>query len=261
MSTAPAVPSAEATSPPFGALLRAGLVGGVSAGLVGALVSLLVVEAPIRSALAIEAAREAAAPGQADTHAHEELFSRNTQVVGGMLAAVLVGLVLGVVFAVVLAWLRPQLAGRTDYGRAVALALGGFVAVSLLPAVKYPANPPSVGDPDTIGTRTLYYVSFLAASIALAAVVLAVRRRLPARWPASWTATACTLLAVAGYAVLLLVWPASPDSIPADVPAALIWRFRLSSLAELGALWLTLGIVTGLVLERATTRTTRPVIA
>jgi predicted cobalt transporter CbtA len=252
MSTAPAVPSTETTPPSFGTLLRAGLLGGAGAGLVGALVSWLVVEVPIRSALAIEEAREAAAEHGAAGHAHEELFTRNTQVIGGMLAVVLAGVVLGVVFAVVFARLRPELPGRTDFGRTLALALGGFVAVSLLPAIKYPANPPAVGDPDTVDTRTLYYISFLAASIALMAVVFALRQRMPARWPASWATTAGILLAVAGYAVLLLLWPPTPDAIPAEVPAALIWQFRLSSLAELAALWVTLGFVSGLVLERRT---------
>lgn len=257
MSTVAAVPSTETSPPPFGALLRAGLLGGAGAGVLGAVVSWLVVEVPIRGALAIEEAREAAEEHGAAGHAHEELFTRDTQVIGGMLAVVLAGVVLGLVFAVVFARLRPQLPGGTDFGRAVALALGGFVAVSLLPAIKYPANPPAVGDPDTVDTRTLYYVSFLAASIALAAVVFALRRQIAARWPASWASTATIVLTVAGYAVLLLLWPPSPDAIPGDVPAALIWQFRLSSLAELATLWLTLGVVTGLVLEQRS-RTQEP---
>lgn len=260
MSTYSAVPQAETVAPPFTVVLRAALLGAAAAGLVAALLSWLLVEIPIRSALAIESSREAA-PHAGDAghgsagHGHaEEMFSRSTQVVGGMLAAVLVALVLGVVFAVVFARLRPQLPGRTDYGRAVALALAGFVVVSLLPAIKYPANPPAVGDPATIGTRTWYYVSFLAAAILLSLGVLALRRRLPAHWPASWTATVTALLAVTGYALLMGWWPAGPDEIPADVPAELIWQFRLGSLAELAALWVTLGIVTGLVLERRTAR-------
>lgn len=251
MSTSSAVPQADAAAPPFTVVLRAALLGAAAAGLAGALLSWLLVEIPIRSALAIESSREAAPHAGSAGHDHaEEMFSRGTQVVGGMLAAVLVALVLGVVFAVVLARLRPHLPGRTDFGRAVVLALAGFVVVSLLPAIKYPANPPAVGDPETIGTRTFYYLSFLAAAILLSLAVLALRRRLPAHWPPSWVATVTVVLAVAGYGLLVGWWPAGPDAIPADVPAELIWQFRLSSLAELAALWVTLGIVTGLVLER-----------
>lgn len=256
MSTYSAVPQADAAAPPFTVVLRAALLGAATAGVIGALLSWLLVEIPIRSALGIESSREAASHGGGAGHEHaEEMFGRGTQVVGGMLAAVLVALVLGVVFAVVFARLRPQLPGRTDFGRAVVLASAGFVVVSLLPAIKYPANPPAVGDPETIGTRTFYYLSFLAAAIVLSLGVLALRRRWPAHWPSSWTSTVTVLLAVAGYALLVGWWPAGPDEIPADVPAELIWQFRLSSLAELAAIWASLGLVTGLVLERrATTR-------
>src|SRR6266550_517717 len=41
------------------------------------------------------------------------------------------------------------------------LALAGFVVVELVPFLKYPANPPSVGDPDTIGRRTLLYLAMI----------------------------------------------------------------------------------------------------
>ncbi|MGH4014245.1 MAG: CbtA family protein [Pseudonocardiaceae bacterium] len=251
MSTFSAQPRTETTAVPFAVVLRAALVGAAAAGLVGAAVSALLVEIPIRSALAVENSRTAASAESAPGHRHsEEMFDRSTQVIGGMLAAVLVALVLGVVLAVVFARLRNFLPGRTDFGRAVAVATAGFVVVSLLPGIKYPANPPAVGDPDTVNTRTLYYLSFLAAAIVLTLAVLALRRRLPAHWPASWTSTVSVLLVVTGYALLVAWWPASPDDIPADVPARLIWQFRLSSLAELAALWATLGIVTGLVLER-----------
>lgn len=248
MSTFSAVPQTDAAAPPFSVVLRAALLGAAAAGLVGALLSWLLVEIPIRSALAIESGR---APEPHSEHGHaEEMFSRSTQVIGGMLAAVLVALVFGVVFAVVFARLRHLLPGRTDFGRAVALAAAGFVVVSLLPGIKYPANPPAVGDPDTVDTRTFYYLSFLAAAIIVTLAVLAIRQRLPARLPASWVATVSAVLVIAGYALLVGAWPAGPDDIPADVPAALIWQFRLSSLTELAAVWVTLGIGTGLVLER-----------
>lgn len=255
MSTAPAVSPVAAAPPAFSVVVRAALLGGVAAGLAGAVVSWLLVEIPIRAALVIEENRERghAVSGPPPEHGHgpaEEMFSRSTQVVGGMLAAVLAGLVLGLVFAVAFARLRPRLPGRTDFGRALTLATVGFVVVSLLPAIKYPANPPAVGDPATIGTRTLTYLSFLVAGLLVTAGAVALRRWLPDRWPPSWTSTVAVLGAITGYALLLALWPAGPDAVPADMPAGLIWQFRLSSMAELAALWLTLGLVTGLVLER-----------
>ncbi|HWO60349.1 MAG TPA: CbtA family protein, partial [Umezawaea sp.] len=76
-------------------LLTRGLAAGGIAGLAAGLVSLFVVEVPIRAALAVEEARAAAEHVEGDEHEHAELFSRGTQVLGGVLAAVVVGLAVG----------------------------------------------------------------------------------------------------------------------------------------------------------------------
>ena len=57
--------------------------------------------------------------------------------------------------------------------------------------------------------------------------------------------------------------PGSPDVVPDDVPADLLWDFRVASLAQLAAMWLTLGLVFGVLMERAATsdRTLAPVAA
>ena len=49
------------------------------------------------------------------------------------------------------------------------------VAVALVPFLKYPATPPAVGSPDTIGSRTTEYFALLLVSVlaAIAAVVVA----------------------------------------------------------------------------------------
>jgi len=41
------------------------------------------------------------------------------------------------------------------------LALAAFITIALVPMLKYPANPPAVGNPDTIGPRTGLYLSML----------------------------------------------------------------------------------------------------
>ena len=56
--------------------------------------------------------------------------------------------------------------GRPDDWRAaIAVAVTGFAGVFLLPFLKYPANPPAVGDPDTIGRRTALYLVAVAWSL------------------------------------------------------------------------------------------------
>lgn len=236
-------------------VLRKGLLAGLLAGAAAALVSLLLVESPIRAALVVEEARSHAA-GETG---HEEVFSRSTQVVGGMIAALLVALAIGTIFAVVFARTRHLLPARSDFGRSLQLAAGGFFAVSLLPALKYPANPPGVGDSETVQYRTLMYFSLLAAGILILCAALYVRRALAARgWSQAWASTATAGFGVAFTVLTLWGWPATPDPVPPDVPAALLWQFRLYSLAELATLWAVLGFGFG-VLNRD--RETAPEVA
>jgi len=229
----------------FGTVLRSGLFAGLVAGVVAALVAWLVVERPIRAALAIEEARSHAEAGE---H-HEELYSRPVQVIGGMVAAVVVAVSIAIIFAVVFARVRHRLPAATDFGRATLLAGVGFATISLLPALKYPANPPGVGDPESITSRTLYYVSFIGAMMVVAYLAFLARERLVALgWPAAYRSAALVAGTVVVVAVLGVLWPANPDSISADIGAPLLWQFRLSSLLELATLWGVLGLVFGLLL-------------
>lgn len=233
-------------SSPFNAVLRRGLLAGAFAGLTAALVSLLLVEAPLQASLGIEEARSHVS----GEHAHEEMFSRPVQVVGGMVAAVLVGVAIGVIFAVVFASVRHRMTARTDFGRSLQLTAVGFFAVSLLPALKYPANPPGVGETESVSGRTLAYFSFIAAGILIVLAAHHLRGYLLARgWNPSWSITAITAAAAVLAGVALWAWPANPDPIPADVPAALLWQFRLASLAELAGMWAVLGFSFGLFNE------------
>src|SRR4051812_46460906 len=94
-----------------------------------------------------------------------EMFTRLTQQIGGGIGAVLYGVVVGLIFAVVLAALRHRLSSRTDFRRAALLGMTAFVAVFLVPFLKYPANPPGVGDPSTISRRTVLYLLMLGWSL------------------------------------------------------------------------------------------------
>jgi predicted cobalt transporter CbtA len=182
----------------------------------------------------------------------EPLVSRTAQVVGGAVTSVVVGLAVGVVFAVVFARLRDRLPGRGDFGGSVVLAAVGFGAVTLLPALKIPANPPAVGDPQTVGRRTVLYAVVLLLGVAIAVAMPVIDRWLAGRVEVSSSRYALdTLAMVVLVGLVLALVPGTPDQVPADVPAALIWDFRLASLAQLAAMWLTLGVSFGLLMERA----------
>jgi hypothetical protein len=227
------------------------LVRGALAGLAGGLASILALlflgEPSIREAIDLEAA--SAAPGEV----HEELFSRGTQVLGGALGMALVGLALGLVFGVVYAANRHRLGAGADWQRARRLSALAFVAVALVPFLKYPANPPAVGDPNTINERTLAYLSMLVLSIlavVLAGVVHDRLRRRDAGEPVAQAAGVGAWLAVV--AVGYLVLPANPDQI--TIPATLLWSFRMASIGGQAAFWAVLSVAFGLLGARASAR-------
>jgi predicted cobalt transporter CbtA len=224
-------------------LLRRGAMAGAVAGLCAALVLWLVVEPVIRRALVIEEARGGA---HHDHAAEESLVPRGLQVLAGAATALVVGVVFGLVFAVVFARLRRRLPGGTDLGRALVLAAFGFTAFTLLPALTAPANPPGVGDPATVTQRTLVYALAILLGVLGIGAVGAVDRNLRIRGVQDPLRPALVVVAaVLWLVVVLLAVPGSPDTVPDDVPATLLWDFRLASLAQLATMWLVLGLVFG----------------
>ncbi len=237
------------------ATLRASLIGGAAAGCAAAAFSLLVVEPTIRLALAVEDGRAAAEHSHGagvPEHTHEtELVGRGMQQVGGALAVIAAAVLLSVLYAVILARVR-----RTwDLGElrsALLVAVTGFAVLALGPGLKYPANPPAVGDPDTVTQRTTLYVAAIVVSALIAAaVVVVIRAGHQRNWSSTRISWAAAGILTVGCVLLFAGLPPAPDAIPSDVGAALVWRFRVQSLGLLALLWATLGLVTGSVLSRA----------
>lgn len=241
-------PGGTVTAPPFPALLGRLVLGGVAAGVSSGTWQLLVTERAISPALGIEEVRNAGGGA-----ASVEVFSRTTQLVGGFVGTLVAAVGLAVVLAAVFAALRHRLPGRTDGSRFLGLTAIGFAVVALLPAVAIPANPPAVGDPDTIGTRTAIYGGVLVGGLVIAALVTGVVGALRRRGTEHVAVVAAgTAAGVALVVLLLLVVPGSPDSIPADVPAGVVWDFRLASLGQLAVLWAALGLAGGWLVDRLT---------
>ena len=183
-----------------------------------------------------------------------EIFSRSTQSGIGLLTGVgTYSVAFGGLFALAFAaaFGRANTAGpRTA---AALLAMLGFVALYLVPNLKYPANPPSIGDPDTIGLRTGLYFGMMLASFAAMIAAGKLRLVLLARlgvWEAAITAAGFYVAAVllAG-----LVLP-SVNEVPGDFPATALWQFRVASLGAQAILWTVLGLVFGRSAERLLAR-------
>jgi len=129
---------------------------------------------------------------------------------------------------------------------------GGIVAVYIVPNLKYPANPPSVGDPDTIGMRTALYFAMIAISLAAMIGAAMLRRRLLRRyggWNASLLAAAAYLIAVVAVGLVL----PTINEVPDQFPAVVLWQFRIASLGAQLVMWTTIGITFGALPERTTT--------
>ena len=224
----------------LGSLAVTAALLGLFAGILAATFGTIAGEPAIDEAIAIEEANAAAEPSGAD-HGDDEdeaTVDRSDQKGVGLFSAyALTGAAFGGLLALTTLGLRR---GRPDLFRRV--LLGGSIlagAVTVAPWLKYPPNPPAVGDPGTLGERQGWYVTTicLAALVGLAATVLA-RRLRELQWPEH--ARIPTLVAVVAVPMLLAFafMPGAIDDI--DVSATLLWRFRLASLGSNLTLWTVL---------------------
>jgi hypothetical protein len=236
-------------------LLIRGMLVGIAAALLGYVFATLFGEPQVNLAIAFEAAHTQ--PGMAGP----ELVSRSVQSTIGLAVAILVyGSALGGIFALAFtaAYGRVAEIGQLGVrGTALAVAVVGFVAVELVPFLKYPANPPSIGRPETIGARTaLYFTMMLITVLAAVAAVLAGRALLPRL--GAWNATLAGAGVFVGIvAVAGLVMP-GVNEVPADFPATVLWRFRLASVGTQLVLWTTFGVLFGALTERSLARKVHP---
>lgn len=230
-----------------GALLWRGMLIGLLAGVLSFGFLKIAGEPTVDRAIAFEAQHDAAeAPAAVPEPA---LVSREVQAGIGLFTGVIVySAAFGGLFALAfaLAWGRI---GTLD-PRMLSLMLAGLglVAVYLVPMLKYPANPPSVGAPETIGARTALYFSMIALSLA-ATIAAGMLRRALLRSRGAWNAT---LIAAAAYLLAMIVaglaLPAV-NEVPGEFPAVVLWQFRVAATGAQLILWVTLGLAFGVAAE------------
>ena len=254
-----------------GKLLLGGMLVGVLAGLFAFAFLKVAGEPQVERAIAFEsrmdamaAEARAAEPNAAEpnaagmampaTEAGVEVVSRPTQAGIGLLTGVVVySVAFGGLFALVFAVAYGRMAALGPRATSALLAALGFIAVYVVPNLKYPANPPSVGDAATIGTRTALYFAMVALSLAVMVGAGLLRRRLLVRqtgWDAALLAGAAYLAVVVAAAWLM------PDvnEVPEQFPATVLWQFRVASFGAQAIMWSTLGLGFGLLVERTSRR-------
>ena len=179
-----------------------------------------------------------------------EIVSRGVQRTLGLLTGTTVlGVALGGAFALVFAWAYGRITTLGAKATSALLALAAYVTITLAPATKYPANPPTVGDPATIDRRTLLFLAMIAISVLAAIAAGRIRRDLLPRlgaWNAG-LAAAGAFLALIALAELIL--PAVHE-VPPGFPADVLWRFRIASLGTDAILWAVIGLGFGAAAER-----------
>jgi predicted cobalt transporter CbtA len=227
-------------------LLR-GMLVGLVAGLVVFAFTRWIGEPQVDRAIAFETSMDQAKGEPPEP----EMVSRKIQKSIGLLTGVVVyGAALGGIFGLVFAYAYGRLSQSRPRVLAALLAGIGFVTIVLIPSLKYPASPPSVGNPETIGIRTAAYFLLITTSIVVTTLALKARRR----WTKSLGEWDATLLAALLYVIIISVcahFLPMIDEVPPGFPASLLWKFRVASGETQVVLWSVLGLLFGYLTERA----------
>jgi hypothetical protein len=245
-------------------LLWRGMVVGFIAALLSFALLKTVGEPAVDRAIAFESAMDeakakaehdaAVAKGETPPAYEEEpeLVSRPVQAGIGLFTGVTTySIAFGGLFALAFALCYGRMGDFSPRATSALVAISGFIAVYVVPILKYPANPPSVGNPDTIGMRTTIYFVMILLSLAAMIAAWTVRKRLLPQFGA-WNAT---LIAAAVYLVAVVIAGlALPplNEVPDGFPAVALWQFRMASLGAQAILWTTLGLGFGAWAEYAT---------
>ena len=217
------------------------LVSGALAGLVHGTVNFTIVEPYLDQAIGLENESLFASGEAEDTlefWAEYESY-RIWQKSGQVLAGVILGLAMGSLFGIVYALSRNSLPGKTDVTKSVILAGIMWLTIYIIPFLKYPANPPTVGDGETVMLRAILYVSFIALSGIGVVIFYKLSQKLQNNKK---------YFGLFGYVIfitiLFFVMPENPDEVTA--PMNLVNEFRFMSVLGVSSFWLSVGLILGL---------------
>jgi predicted cobalt transporter CbtA len=214
------------------------LLAGAIAGTILATINIGVVKPFIDTAIDIEN-QNAAAAGETINPIEFNNY-RLWQKGGEIAAGTILGLSIGALFGIVFAYSRSSIPGSSNKRKALILAGIMWFVLFLVPAIKYPANPPAVGDPETIYYRQTLYIAYLAIS-GFAALGLALLYRKMGEIQTK------KVIVPAIYAAIMvgayLAMPANPDEITA--PMDLVTGFRIASGLTMSIFWGLLSIIFG----------------
>ena len=250
-------------------IIGRGLLAGALAGVFAFVFSKIFLEPVIGRAIDFEGgtsaaheAMETAAGSGGHSHDGPELFTRGIQSTVGMGFGVLAfSVALGALFAVVFAVAYGRVGNISARALSVVIAAGMLISVWIVPALKYPPNPPATSLEETITQRTELYLLMVGLSVILMVAAVYLGRQLTPKlgaWNATLVGGAAYVVAVA---VVMLILP-TINEIPGPMvndagvivfpgfSAVDLYEFRLFSLGTQVIVWATIGLVSAALLSR-----------
>src|SRR5215510_1528541 len=216
------------------------LISGAIAGTILGLINQLLVEPYIDQAIEIEVQDTVASgePVDLDELVQYRLWQKGGEIVAGTI----LGTSISALFGIVYVYSRDSLPGSNNKKKGLLLAGIMFFVIFLIPALKYPANPPAVGDPETIEYRESLYIGMLVISGFTALGVAILYRSLGQNRKESRKIIVPAIYAVI-IALAFTVLPNNPDEVA--ISADLLMNFRIVTTITMGIFWGALGILLG----------------
>ena len=224
------------------------LVSGFVAGTIHGAVNLAIVEPYLDEAISIENQNLFTSGEAEDTPQFWVEYNsyRDWQKSGQLLAGGILGMSIGALFGIVFAYSRNSLPKGHTVKKTFVLAAIMWLTIFLIPFLKYPANPPTVGEADTVILRQTLYLLFIAISGFSAVGFSRLYKKLENK----------KYLAVVGYAVFItsvfFIMPPSPDEVTA--PMDLVNGFRTMSVMAVTIFWIAEAIILGLLWQKYKTK-------
>ncbi len=168
---------------------------------------------------------------------------RSWQKGGQILAGAILGTSIGSLFGIVYALSKKSLPSRNNIGKTLILAGLMWFTLFVIPFLKYPANPPTVGDGETVILRGILYLTLIAVSGFLAIGFYQIFKRLKAK---------NRILPIIGYGVLIslvfFLMPENPDEISTSME--LVNGFRVVAFLTGTVFWFTLALFLGVFWQK-----------
>ena len=221
------------------------LIAGFLAGMIHGATNLAIVEPYLDEAIGIENQNLFASGEEKDTPQFWVEYSayRDWQKSGQLLAGGILGMSMGALFGVVFAYSRNSLPKGHTVKKTFVLAAIMWLTIYFIPFLKYPANPPTVGDADTVVLRSILYLSFIAISGFGALGFYQLYKKLQ---------TGKKIAAFVGYAIFISIvfalMPPNPDEITA--PMDLVNGFRVMSVIAVSVFWISIAFILGVFWQR-----------